>query len=101
MRTLFSAGRRPSLFVFLLVAGLLLLTGASIMGILRSTREHVGHHPPGQALHEQFAAVFSEEQPAPRRELPEDEPPEVEPVVRATHVEMPILEEADEAPEPG
>jgi S-DNA-T family DNA segregation ATPase FtsK/SpoIIIE len=101
VRTLFSAVGAHILFVFLFVAGLLLLTGASIAGILRSTRESVTATTRRvRRSTSEFAAVFSGEQPAPRRELPEDEPPEVEPVVRATHVEMPILEEADDEPEP-
>src|SRR5215208_5872787 len=41
VRTLFSTAGAHILFVFLLVAAILLLTGASIAGILESTRESV------------------------------------------------------------
>src|SRR4051794_7383081 len=90
--TLFSTAGAHILFVFLLIAGVLLLTGASIAGILQSTRESVTSTTRRvKRSTTEFTAVT--------RPLPEDEPPEVEPVVRATHVEMPILEEEAEEPE--
>jgi DNA segregation ATPase FtsK/SpoIIIE, S-DNA-T family len=96
---LFSTAGSHILFVFLLLAGVLLLTGASIASIVTATRE---------------AAVTTTERmrrttaPArqPYRPLPPIAPPEPEdrePVVRATHVEMPVHEtdEFDEVePEP-
>ncbi|HEY1360171.1 MAG TPA: DNA translocase FtsK 4TM domain-containing protein [Thermoleophilaceae bacterium] len=95
VRTLFSTAGAHILFVFLLLAGILLLTGASIAGVLQSTRESV------TATTRRVKRSTSEFAPVTRR-LPPDEPPEVEPVVRATHVEMPALEEeeAEFEPEP-
>jgi DNA segregation ATPase FtsK/SpoIIIE, S-DNA-T family len=66
-RTLFSTVGAHLIFVFLLIVGVMLLTGATISGVVASTR---------------------------RSKLPDKQPrtvkpPEVEPVVRATHVEVP------------
>jgi DNA segregation ATPase FtsK/SpoIIIE, S-DNA-T family len=82
---LFSTAGSHILFVFLLLAGVLLLTGASIASIVTATRE---------------AAVTTSERVrrttatarVPYRPLPPIVPPEPddrEPVVRATHVEVP------------
>src|SRR5919197_1063518 len=83
--TLFSTAGAHILFVFLLIAGVILLTGASIAGVLQSTRESVTAttRRVRRSTTEFTAPHRSETQP-----LPDDEPPEVEPVVRATHVEM-------------
>jgi S-DNA-T family DNA segregation ATPase FtsK/SpoIIIE len=90
-RTLFSTVGAHILFVFLLAAGVLLLTGASIAGIVQATRESVTATTRRvRRSTTEFMAVQAGEPPAAPRELPEEEPPEVEPVVRATHVEMPI-----------
>src|SRR5215210_8079457 len=83
---LFSTAGSHILFTFLLLAGILLLTGASVAGILTATRE---------------AAVTTTERVrrttatvrVPYEALPAIAPPEPEdrePVVRATHVEMPV-----------
>src|SRR5947207_4535532 len=69
-RTLFSRAGAHILFVFLLLVGVLLLTGATISGVVAATRK----------------SVLDTLRP-PRAEPAR--PPEVEPVVRATHVEMP------------
>src|SRR3954468_20629328 len=93
--TLFSTAGAHILFVFLLLAGVLLLTGGSVAGVLQSTRETVAATTRRvKRSTREFAPVT--------RPLPPDEPPEVEPVVRATHVEMPVLEEeeAEFEPEP-
>ena len=94
---LFSTAGSHILFTFLLLAGVLLLTGASIAGIVTATRE---------------AAVTTTERVrrttgtvrVPYEPLPPIAPPEPddrEPVVRATHVEMPVTDEFDEyEPEP-
>jgi DNA segregation ATPase FtsK/SpoIIIE, S-DNA-T family len=102
---LFSTAGSHILFVFLLLAGVLLLTGASIASIVTATRE---------------AAVTTSERVrrttatarVPYRPLPPIVPPEPEdrePVVRATHVEVPTQDthefdeyepEHDEEPEP-
>src|SRR5437763_9329149 len=84
-RTLFSRAGAHIIFVFLLVVGILLLTGASISGVVAATRK----------------SVLDTMRPAPVRATP----PEVEPVVRATHVEVPdspdpIEPEWEPEPEP-
>src|SRR5215216_5696209 len=93
---LFSTAGSHILFVFLMLAGVLLLTGASIAGIVTATRE--------------AAATTTERmrRTAHYRPLPPIAPPEseeVEPVVRATHVEVPLgeteeFEEFDEQADP-
>jgi S-DNA-T family DNA segregation ATPase FtsK/SpoIIIE len=84
------------LFLFLMAAGILLLTGASLAGIVRATSESLTTttRRVRQSTHE-FAAVVSgkEREAEPEAEaLDESKPPEVEPVVRATHVEAPALD---------
>jgi len=96
---LFSEAGAHILFVFLLLAGVLLLTGASIAGILTATHE---------------AAVTTTERVRrtpnpflpPLAPLPADadavRPPEREnhePVVRATHVEAPALDASERYPD--
>ncbi len=109
-KTLFQDFGAHIVFVFLLLAGLLLLSGASVAGVLRGTRAGVG------ASVRRFrysiadlaaAAAGHEAEPHPpvapvrRRPQREDaEPPDVEPVVRATHVEAPPPEAPDEPAEP-
>jgi DNA segregation ATPase FtsK/SpoIIIE, S-DNA-T family len=99
-RTLFQEIGAHILFVFLLIAGTLLVTGGSIAGLARATRASVAHttHRLKRSTHE-FAAqssVFSRQssgEPEPY------EPPEVEPVVRATHVEAPALDAEERYPD--
>src|SRR5919201_1125168 len=84
------------LFLFLMTAGVLLLTGASLAGLVRATGESLTTttRRVRQSTHE-FAAIVSKKpptEPIPVRPLEEDKPPEVEPVVRATHVEAPALD---------
>ena len=112
------------LFTFLLLTGLLLLTGASVAGVLRATREGVAvtTRRVRQSTTE-FAAVVTgrgrgegagdgEPEMADGRwqmagESPGlggdeegtealEQPPEVEPLVRATHVEVPSQDEPAE-----
>jgi S-DNA-T family DNA segregation ATPase FtsK/SpoIIIE len=77
---LFSTAGSHILFVFLLLAGMLLLTGASVAGIVTATRE--------------AAATTTERmrRTAPLPPIVPPEPEDREPVVRATHVEMPSAE---------
>src|SRR5215208_8532430 len=93
---LFSTAGSHILFMFLLLAGVLLLTGASIAGIVSATRE---------------AAVTTTERVRrttgtarlPYQPLPPITPPEPEdrePVVRATHVEVPALEHDEDESDP-
>jgi DNA segregation ATPase FtsK/SpoIIIE, S-DNA-T family len=77
-RTLFSTVGAHLIFVFLLVVGVMLLTGATISGIVAATRE----------------SVTSTRRPQKQAETAgRARPPEVEPVVRATHVEVPPVVE--------
>ncbi|HKN92736.1 MAG TPA: DNA translocase FtsK [Thermoleophilaceae bacterium] len=85
------------LFLFLMAAGVLLLSGASLAGIVKATGDSVTAttRRVRQSTHE-FAAIVTgkeqaEQKPAPPS-LDDDRPPEVEPVVRATHVEAPALD---------
>ena len=101
-RTLFQEVGAHILFGFLALAGLLLLTGASVAGVVKGTRESVVSttRRVRQSTGE-FASVLRTERTRPIAPEPpaEDEPeqeegpPEVEPVVRATHVEVPSLED--------
>ncbi|HEX8647507.1 MAG TPA: DNA translocase FtsK, partial [Thermoleophilaceae bacterium] len=104
--TLFQDVGAHIIFLFLLVAGVLLLTGASIAGVIKGTRQGLvtTTHRVKRSTGE-FAAVVTgrERKPAPppapedrQREADEDGdllPPEPhgEPVVRATHVEAPPI----------
>ena len=101
------------LFLFLLVGGVLLLSGASVAGVLVATRD--GVTSTGRRVREstsEMAALVTAHIPhhdehsdsmAPA--TPEPEPtapavaPEVEPVVRATHVEAPALDGAERYPD--
>jgi DNA segregation ATPase FtsK/SpoIIIE, S-DNA-T family len=84
------------LFLFLMLAGTLLFTGASVAGLVRATSESVTAttRRVRQSTTE-FAAVVTG-RPAAQPEAVQDtepvDPPEVEPVVRATHVEAPALD---------
>jgi DNA segregation ATPase FtsK/SpoIIIE, S-DNA-T family len=109
--TLFSEAGSHILFVFLLLAGLLLVTGASIAGLATATRDAANSttervRGATRSLHAAATA------PLPRGPLPGDpipgvprepvEPPEPansEPVVRATHVEAPALDAAERYPD--
>jgi DNA segregation ATPase FtsK/SpoIIIE, S-DNA-T family len=88
---LFSTAGSHILFMFLLLAGVLLLTGASVAGIVTATRE---------------AAVTTTERVRrttgtvrlpyePLAPITPPEPEDREPVVRATHVEVPALDDGD------
>src|SRR3954470_5046488 len=110
--TLFSRFGSYLIFVFLLTAGVMLLTGASIAGAIAATRASVSET--GRRVRQstgEFAAVVTgrardvaDEDTAVRgragaEPLGGDEravPADVEPVVRATHVEAPALPETGE-----
>ncbi len=95
------------LAVFLLLAGLILLSGATVAGILRATRH--GAAGAGRRLRdgtEDLArtAVRGAPDPPPERVLPAEpllppEPDTQELVVRATHVEAPSLDGASRYPD--
>jgi DNA segregation ATPase FtsK/SpoIIIE, S-DNA-T family len=94
------------LFVFLLLAAVLLLTGASVAGVVSAThqgvatttqRVRVSKHDLAHALSGLTSAPsrqYSEEEP-----LGPPEPEDSEPVVRATHVEAPALDGAERYPD--
>ena len=82
---LFSTAGSHILFVFLLLAGVLLLTGASIASIVTATQQAATSTT--ERMRRTTATVR-----VPYRPLPPIAPPEPEdrePVVRATHVEVP------------
>ena len=107
---LFSVAGAHILFVFLLLAGILLLTGASIAGVVAATGQAATQT--GQRVRRTAAtlnlptetlAPSGAPAPPPAGAEPEPmEPPEPEdrePVVRATHVEAPALDAATRYPD--
>jgi S-DNA-T family DNA segregation ATPase FtsK/SpoIIIE len=115
--TLFSEIGSHILFLFLMVGGILLLTGASLASILRATGTGVATtgRVMRQSTSDLTAVLSGERRPlsyAARRAEPGDapaqvavpldgppEPPGVEPVVHATHVEAPALDAEDRFPD--
>ena len=114
--TLFSEVGAHILFLFLIVGGALLLTGASLASILRTTGSGVATttRVVRNSTSDLTAVLSGERGPlsyAARRAGPEDvpsastavdgppEPPGVEPVVHATHVEAPALDAEDRFPD--
>jgi DNA segregation ATPase FtsK/SpoIIIE, S-DNA-T family len=115
--TLFSEIGSHILFLFLMVGGILLLTGASLASILRATGTGVA--TTGRVMRQStsdLTAVLSGERGplsyAARRAEPGDvpaqvavpldgppEPPGVEPVIHATHVEAPALDAEESFPD--
>ena len=96
-RTLFQEIGAHIIFIFLFVAGFMLLTGASIAGVIRATSESVRITTRRvRRSTTEFAGLKTQPEPA-----APPEPANVEPVVRATHVEAPSIEEQwdDEEPE--
>jgi DNA segregation ATPase FtsK/SpoIIIE, S-DNA-T family len=87
---LFSTAGSHILFVFLLLAGILLLTGASIASILTATREAAASTTGRMRRTGTTATARIPYEPLPPIVPPE--PEDREPVVRATHVEMPVQE---------
>ncbi|HEU0024922.1 MAG TPA: DNA translocase FtsK, partial [Thermoleophilaceae bacterium] len=103
---LFSRAGAHMLFVFLLLAGVLLLTGASVAGIVSATRQGVATTTERVRVSKQeLASALSGLTSAPPPDLdPEPavappEPDDSEPVVRATHVEAPALDAAERYPD--
>jgi DNA segregation ATPase FtsK/SpoIIIE, S-DNA-T family len=99
-RTLFQDLGAHLLFVFLMVAGILLLTGASIAGLVQATRQ--GLDATTQRVRRSTAelATLGRSRATERLE-PEESPeaPDVEPVVRATHVEIPSVDGEERYPD--
>jgi DNA segregation ATPase FtsK/SpoIIIE, S-DNA-T family len=92
---LFSTAGSHILFVFLLLAGMLLLTGASIASILTATREAAA--TTSERVRRTTATVRVPYEPLPPISPPE--PDDHEPIVRATHVEVPAGDDTDELDE--
>jgi DNA segregation ATPase FtsK/SpoIIIE, S-DNA-T family len=88
---LFSTAGSHILFTFLLLAGILLLTGASIAGILTATREAAATTT--ERVRRTSATVRVPYEPLPAIAPPE--PDDREPLVRATHVEMPVQDTSE------
>ena len=91
-------------FVFLLLAGVLLLSGASVASVLRVTRTGIAASARRvkRSTSEFAAVVAGHESSEYERGTGADgaRPPDVEPRVRATHVEAPPLDPDDVAPAP-
>lgn len=88
--------------VFLLLAGLLLLTGATVAGVVRATSSSVADTTrviktavPSRPMRTPNADASDEDDPTFVPPEPEDE----EPIVRATHVEAPTLDGAERFPD--
>jgi DNA segregation ATPase FtsK/SpoIIIE, S-DNA-T family len=88
---LFSTAGSHILCVFLLLAGTLLLTGASIASIMTATRQAAASTT--ERVRRTTATVRVPYQPLPPIVPPE--PEDREPVVRATHVEVPAQDTDD------
>ena len=96
------------LFAFLLITGILMLTGASLAGLVRSTRDGIATTTQRvRTSTGEFASVITGRSgrllPAPEPAAGDPAalfdptaPPEVEPVVHATHVEIPVGETGEE-----
>ena len=102
--SLFSTVGAHILAVFLLTAAALLLTGATIAGVVRTTGTSIADHtrslrtprPEGEAPSQDEP----ERAPAPRPQpFGPPEPEDLEPVVRATHVEAPSLDAVERYPD--
>ncbi len=102
----FSVAGSHILFVFLLLSGVLLLTGASIAGLLSATRQAAS--TTGDRMRRTAHTLNlpttplppGERYPAPEPEpLEPPEPQDREPVVRATHVEAPALDASERYPD--
>src|SRR5215212_4632878 len=87
---LFSTAGSHILFVFLLLAGILLLTGASVASIITATRHAAATTTDRMRRTGTTATARIPYEPLPPIVPPE--PEDREPVVRATHVEMPVQE---------
>jgi DNA segregation ATPase FtsK/SpoIIIE, S-DNA-T family len=84
------------LFVFLLLTAVLLLTGASLAGVMQATREGISATTSRvRRSTGEFAAVLAGGRAPVEMDLAPTRPPEVEPVVHATHVEVPVSDQVE------
>ena len=102
---LFSHTGTHILFVFLLLAGVLLITGASVAGVLSTTRRSVATTTERVRVSKQELAnalaglTTAPPDRPPAEDVMPPEPEDSEPVVRATHVEAPALDAAERYPD--
>ncbi|MDQ4025754.1 MAG: DNA translocase FtsK, partial [Actinomycetota bacterium] len=97
---LFSEAGSHILCVFLLLAGALLLTGASVAGVLNATRSAaVTTTDRVRRTTQSFAVPGAPLPPVERRPVRPPEPEDEEPLVRATHVEAPALDASERYPD--
>jgi DNA segregation ATPase FtsK/SpoIIIE, S-DNA-T family len=97
---LFSEAGSHILCVFLLLAGVLLLTGASVAGVLSATRSAaVTTTDRVRRTTQSFAVPGEPPPPVERRPVRPPEPEDEEPLVRATHVEAPALDASERYPD--
>jgi DNA segregation ATPase FtsK/SpoIIIE, S-DNA-T family len=97
---LFSEAGSHILCVFLLLAGALLLTGASVAGVLSATRSAaVTTTDRVRRTTQSFAVPGEPPPPVERRPVRPPEPEDEEPLVRATHVEAPALDASERYPD--
>jgi DNA segregation ATPase FtsK/SpoIIIE, S-DNA-T family len=97
---LFSEAGSHILFVFLLLAGVLLFTGASIAGIMSATREAaVSTTGRVRRTPNPFLPPLPPLRPVESDPVRPPEPENHEPVVRATHVEAPALDGSERYPD--
>jgi DNA segregation ATPase FtsK/SpoIIIE, S-DNA-T family len=97
---LFSEAGSHILFVFLLLAGVLLLTGASIAGLISATHEAaVTTSDRVRRAPNPFLPPLTPLRPAESHPARPPEPENQEPVVRATHVEAPALDGFERYPD--
>jgi S-DNA-T family DNA segregation ATPase FtsK/SpoIIIE len=94
---LFSEAGSHILFVFLALAGVLLITGASIAGVVQATREAATTTTERVRRRATVATAPLPGDPISPAEPPE--PEDEEPVVRATHVEAPALDASERYPD--
>ena len=95
---LFSEFGSHILFLFLLLAGILLLTGASIAGVVQATRDAAT--TTSDRVRRLSTGVTAPLPGTPMAEPVEPpEPEDREPVVRATHVEAPALDGSERYPD--
>ena len=98
---LFSEAGSHILFVFLALAGVLLVTGASIAGVLQATRDAAT--TTSERVRRTTRTVATAPLPGdpipPRDPVEPPEPDNQEPVVRATHVEAPALDGEERYPD--
>ncbi len=103
-RRLFSEVGAHLLFTFLMIAGVLLITGASIAGVVARAGRGAAATTARvrQAREDLTTALATPAGRTPVRQQDPDHPPEppgVEPVVHATHVEAPALDAEERYPD--